>query len=43
MSNSRRIFRIFVLAAIGVSLTACHFHGHGCRSHFHRPVVRICR
>jgi len=42
MSNSRRIFRLFVLAVVAASLTACHFHRHGCRPRFHVPV-RVCR
>lgn len=44
MHASRRTFRLFVLALIGCSLTACHFHRHGCRSfRFHAPCIRICR
>ncbi len=44
MPSSRRIFRIVVLAVVGASLTACHFHRHGCRGFLFRPpLVRVCR
>ena len=46
MNNlTRRLSRIVVLALIGASFAACHFHGghgYGCRPHFHVPV-RHCR
>ena len=47
MSSSRRMFRLFVLALIATSLTACHFHRHcggGFRGRgvWHGPV-RVCR
>lgn len=29
MQSSRRVFRLLVLALIGVSLTSCHFYRNG--------------
>jgi hypothetical protein len=40
----RRSFRWFVLALLGASLTACHFHHHrGGGGYCFRPPVRHCR
>lgn len=43
MTASRRALRIALLAVIGLSLTACHFHRHGCGGFHHRAPIRICR
>lgn len=43
--NPRRAVRLFVLALLAASFTACHFHGGGCHGwgyHVHMPV-RHCR
>jgi len=37
------MFRIIVLAVIGISLTACHFHGNRCGGYRHHAPIRICR
>jgi hypothetical protein len=39
----RRSFRWFVLALLGASLAACHFHHHRGGGHCFRPPVRHCR